>query len=123
MSYQTIDLVYGVTLGKDEYRKVQKKLIKISNEMSDDDGDGDFDLYDIKEILGIVIYNGYYHDTYKIGFSLETDEVRTMQNFVFDFDLPSEKELVEILITNAALIEKIGLKPDDFSVGVCTYNY
>lgn len=119
MSYQKIDLVYGVTLSEEEYEDFKTELGKIG-ESEDEDED---DFYDIKETLGIVIYNGYYHDTYKVGFSIEEDEVRTMQDFVFDFSIPSEDELKKILKENADLITKLNLNPSDFTLGVCTENY
>lgn len=122
MSYQTIALVYGVTITEKEYKKFEKKLKKIGKELIEDyDEEEDF-WYNLNE-LGISIFNGYYHDIFKVGFVIEEDEVRTMQDFVFDFDIPTDDKLKEILTKNQEIIEKLGLDKDKFNLGVCTNNY
>lgn len=118
MSYQTIALVYGVTLTVKEYKEVKKKLKKIGKELTLSNED-----YEILNELGISIFNGYYHDVYKVGFVIEEDEVRTMQDFVFNFTIPTAKKLKKILTLNEQIIEKLGLDKDKFDLGVCTNNY
>lgn len=119
MSYQKIDLVYGVTMSNSEYKDVVEPLIKKALKEISDDDDDDYNYND----LGIVVYEGYYNDTYKVGVSIEDDEVRTMQDFVFDFNIPNTKRLEIIVKEKSELFNKIGLKPKDFTIGVCTYNY
>lgn len=127
MSYQTIALVYGVTLTEKEYKGVKKKLKKIGKELTLSNEDYEdvetMDDYEILNELGISIFNGYYHDVYKVGFVIEEDEVRTMQDFVFDFTIPTAKKLKKILTLNEQIIEKLGLDKDKFDLGVCTNNY
>ena len=125
MSYQTIALVYGVTITEKEYKKVKKNLKKIGKELavSQNDEDYEYEMYDILNELGISIFNGYYHDVFKVGFVIEEDEVRTMQDFVFDFNLPTPSKLKKILTKNQEIIEKLGLDKDKFDLGVCTNNY
>lgn len=122
MSYQTIALVYGVTITEKEYKKVKKNLKKIGKELIEDYDDEE-DYYENLNELGISIFNGYYHDVYKVGFVIEEDEVRTMQDFVFDFNIPTPKKLKKILTKNQEIIEKLGLDKDKFDLGVCTNNY
>ena len=122
MSYQKIDLVYGVTMSNSEYKNVVEPLIKKALKEISDDDDDDYDDYGYND-LGIVVYEGYYNDTYKVGVSIQDDEVRTMQDFVFDFNIPNTKRLGIILKEKSELFNKIGLKPKDFTIGVCTYNY
>ena len=125
MSYQTIALVYGVTITEKEYKKVKKSLKNIGKELavSQNDEDYEYEMYDILNELGISIFNGYYYDVYKVGFVIEEDEVRTMQDFVFDFNIPTTKKLNKILTKNQEIIEKLGLDKDKFDLGVCTNNY
>lgn len=122
MSYQTIALVYGVTITEKEYKKVKKNLKKIGKELIEDYDDEE-DYYENLNELGISIFNGYYHDVYKVGFVIEEDEVRTMQDFVFDFNIPTTSKLKKILTKNKEIIEKLGLDKDKFDLGVCTNNY
>jgi hypothetical protein len=127
MSYQTIALVYGVTLTEKEYKRFKKKLKKIGKELAlsnEDYDDGEtMDDYEILNELNISIFNGYYHDVYKVGFVIEEDEVRTMQDFVFDFTIPTANTLKKVLTKNEEIIEKLGLDKDKFDLGVCTNNY
>jgi len=124
MSYQKIELVYGQTLSIDEYNAIMKK-IKSSMSKADlkeynDYFNGDFEI--IKD-MDLAIFHGYYYDDIKIGISLARDEVKPMQDFVFDFHIPDMNEVKRRIEIRRELLESIGLDLDKFTLGVCTKNY
>ena len=127
MSYQKIVLLYGETVDDSEFNNkiiplIDKELLNGDYDIEDESELEEMDFDDKLECLGLEYYNGYYHDTWKIGINIE-DEVRTMQDFVFDFDIPTNEELEKIKKEYNILVEKIGLSVLDFKLGVCTKNY
>ena len=122
MSYQKIELVYGETIGIIDYDKIKEILIEKFAQDFEGDPD-DYSLSEVLESLDLVVYNGYYYDTIKIGIGISDDEVRPMQDFVFDFKLPDMDMLKEKAEKNRELFEAIGLNLKNFSLGVCTNNY
>ena len=125
MSYQKIELVYGETINNEDCLKIKNILIEKLTQVSkrDDDDNDDDSLSNVLESFGLVCYDGYYNDTIKIGIGISNEEVRSMQDFVFDFSIPDMDMLKEKVENNKELFESIGLNIENFTLGVCTYNY
>ena len=128
MGYVKTMLVYGTTVSEDEFSEIKKKIMKIYNELDPDSEEveeGDCYKGDLMDALGIVWNYGYYYSEYKIGIELDNDDsdIRTGQNFNYNFPIFTKEELEKKAFESKELFDKLGIDIAQFELGVCVYNY
>jgi len=121
MGYVKTTLVYGTTITEQDFERISNIIKeKPDREVSLKDDVRGY-LYDME----VVFNHGYYFSNYKIGIELESEDcdIRTGQDFNYDFGVYTKEELDMMVFEMKDIFEKFGIDTSKFSLGVCVYNY
>ena len=136
MGYLKQYLLHGETVKFDKFKNnIYPKIVdfmfeQAPEEYSEDLVKADLKVFDytvltefLEDYLGIKCNCGYY-DEWKIGNIIDKeDEIKTVDNWNFDFEIPTKSSLNKKVKENEEFFKAIGVNTDNFCLSVSTESY